>query len=65
LNSIAILPPRAGRLVIAGVPEGFDAPFLARLARTAAATDAPAVHLHVALDDARMAQARCSSCPPG
>ena len=41
--------------MIAGVPEGFDAPFLARLARSAEAAG-PAVHLHVARDDARMAQ---------
>ena len=41
--------------MIAGVPEGYDAPFLARLVRDSAAAG-PATHLHVARDDARMAQ---------
>ena len=42
-------------MLIAGVPAGYDALFLARLARSRPA-DAPAVLVHVALDDARMAQ---------
>ena len=55
MKAQALLPKHPGRLTIAGVPEGYDAPFLARLVRSAAQR-VPAAHLHVARDDSRMAQ---------
>ncbi|GIK99723.1 MAG: transcription-repair-coupling factor [Alphaproteobacteria bacterium] len=55
MSSHHLLPEAPGRTLIAGVPGGYDAPVLARLARSRPA-GAPVALLHVALDDARMAQ---------
>jgi transcription-repair coupling factor (superfamily II helicase) len=41
-------------LILAGVPEGFDALVLARLVQETGAADAPAMLLHVARDDRRL-----------
>ncbi len=46
----------ARRILIGGAPEGYDALVVGRLAAEAAGDDRPARLLHVARDDARMAQ---------
>src|SRR6266404_5737758 len=55
LNLQRLLLPRLGRSVIAGAPEGYDALLLGRLAAALPAVR-NAEMLHVARDDARMAQ---------
>ena len=46
--------PQNKRVVLSGVPEGFDGRVLADITKAARTGDQPGLHLHVARDDRRL-----------